>query len=1180
MQEKQKIIRKSSNKNKMKNCVNWKGLSKRIILLTFMVLFSWSVAYAQTVTADFPQENLSERLSRIMKNSNQSISFDVEQVKNIQVAAIKADKMPIEQLLRQSLNSTGFTYRKISGNNYIIVRAQQKPAVATSSPQSQAQPQPQRIRISGKVIDNGDKTTLPGVNILLKGTKNIMVTDINGMFNTTVERGSTLVFTYVGYEKKEVEIDGKTTNLVINMKTASASLQEVVVMARRKMNTESAVLQDRQQSSVVQDAISAALITKTASITTTQALQKVSGVTITDEKYVAVRGLGSRSVVGQLNGVRLASSDPDKSAIPLDLVPASLLDNITVYKTITPDKPADASAGIVELKTKSVPDKMTLEVLFQTGINTNIGIGGKYNSFWNNDMGTFGQKINDKNLSAEFKELSTQYPKGLSDIQQLISNSGYSFESQQEVNRINRIMQSFDPVMTTRYKQSPLNQLYSITFGNTYKLFGGKNSLGVIAGANYYKRTTDIVGGEVTQWSIYQGVVTGNPDIYSRRNIPNYITPNSLYMGKYQTYKENTGTETLTYGGLLGLTYQFNPRHEISMQYVGSWGGENQAINMSGAYEYTGLSGDVNSTIYSLKQTFRDLKTYNLQGEHKFLNSEYSPLLSYNLSTSQSGQNDPDSRYVSLVDYKPEGGYWYYSPIIAALNDQSEWQYSEHAYALTSGYVNGFGAYGTIQAEPNGRRWRNLEEDSYNHKADFSFPFRIFDKKQTFKTGFNYLYRERKFTENILYLPGSNFSSYGNIALINVQGNIDRMVSSDVVGIKVSDGNTGEGEFPVSGFLYNSKKSPNNYIGFYETSAFYGMLDLQLPADIRLTGGVRFEKTNIQSKVDTKDVYLDPSIASVDEEGNIVSVSFTNPVSVYKTNYKPYYSINLTKSVNKEMNFRFAYNTALARPELRELTNVFEFDPYQMGLIVGNPDLKNQHTQNLDFRWEWFPEIGEVFAISLFGKQIDDQLVKVFSLKTQGLAATYPEFPIIRFENDANTGRVWGIELEVVKDLGKLWGRDKELFIGSNLMLAESEIKKSAERLEANRFIDRHAPENSPLFEQAPYSINAYLNYNNSRSETDVTLSFNMVGERLVQINLTGEPDLYTQPEPTLDFVFSQQLAKRLILKGYAKNILNPDIKTVYANPKTGGKWYGKEYINRSYNRGSEIMIGLTYNLF
>jgi len=69
--------------------------------------------------------------------------------------------------------------------------------------------------------------------------------------------------------------------------------------------------------------------------------------------------------------------------------------------------------------------------------------------------------------------------------------------------------------------------------------------LGLILGGNYYRRTSNIYDGDLTQYSIYQGVVTGSPYIYSQRKIPNFTTTNNIVMGKYQTYKENTGVETL-----------------------------------------------------------------------------------------------------------------------------------------------------------------------------------------------------------------------------------------------------------------------------------------------------------------------------------------------------------------------------------------------------------------------------------------------------------------------------------------------------------------------------------------------------------------------------------------------------------------------------------------------------------
>ncbi|AYL99257.1 carboxypeptidase-like regulatory domain-containing protein [Mucilaginibacter celer] len=1124
-----------------------------IVLLITTCLQAAASAYAQKITIHEKGAQLSTIFKMVKDQSGQAVFYDNKHIKHIAPIDVDLTNASLEDALNTILKYQPLTYSII--DKVVVISPKKAEAVAA-------------ITIKGVVVDEKE-LPLPGVTAKLKGTGNVAITDVNGNFSIAVpETGGTLVFSFVGYQSKEVVVNASNRNINVKLLPTATSLGEVVVQARRNTRTENAVLDERRNASVVQDAISAQQIERTGSITTTQALQRVSGVTITDDKYVAVRGLGDRSVIGQLNGVRLASSDPDRSAIPLDLVPAALLDNITIYKTVTPDKPADAAAGIVELKTRSVPDSMVFEIVAQTGFNSNIGIGGSTNSFINSDMGFFGQKISKKNLSPEFKALSQQYPDGVGSIQQMIRNSNYSVDGWKEVDRVNRIMQGFDPVMTTRFKQAPLNQLYTATYGNSFNIFK-KHKLGVILGGNYYHHTTDIYGGDLTQYSIYQGIVTGNPDVYSFRNIPNYTTPNSLFMGKYQTYKEYTGAETLNYGVLAGLTYRFSPRHEVSMQYLGSWGGETQATNLRGRYEYTGLPGEVASTVYSLKQTFRNLNTYNLQGEHKFLRGDYSPKLSYNVASSTSSQNNPDYRFISLADYMPNGGGWYTRP----SGSSSSLVYTKHLYALTSGYVNGFGTYGIIQAEPNGRRWRNLKENNYNYKADLSIPFKFLGERQVFKTGINYLFRERTFTENQLLLPGSNFTGNKQLPLYDVEGDLDKLVSNAVIGVRPLAPGSGEGAQPIGGYMYNIQKSPNNYKGHYLTNALYGMLELKLTDELRVAGGVRFEMTNIGSAVDTAGVFIDPALTTT--VGDIAE-----PNSVYKTGYKPYYSVNATYTLNQKMNFRGAFNTTLARPELREITNVFEFDAFQMGLVVGNPNLVNQYTQNQDFRWEWFPNNGEVIAVSAFRKRIKNQLVKVFNLKTDGLAATYPEFPTIEFQNDPNTGTVWGMELEVVKDLGRIWDPMKNFFLGSNLLLAQSNIKKSDARYLANRSLDRFTPKNSPLFEQAPYSINAWLNYNNKKWGTDLTGTFNMVGERLVQINLTGEPDLYTRPVPLLDFVFSQRLNKHILFKGYFKNILNPAVKTVYANPDTGGKWYGNEYVNRSYMRGSEIMLGFTYKVF
>ncbi|MBO9727307.1 MAG: TonB-dependent receptor [Chitinophaga sp.] len=1136
-----------------------------ILLLMTLPAMGQVNVLQQKINISFRNEGITKCFSLLQQKGGVTFFYNPADVKVLD-KKYNADlnNKTVAEVLGYLLLNTGLEYEAVDGKKVVIRKIIIKESTA-----------PRKRTISGMITDAAKGSPVAHAEIMSQSTGQVVAADESGRFFIDVKDTSdVLVVYYVGYATKMVKA-GSLPVLLVLLKADSKTLAGVTVDARRKANTEVMLLNDRKNSAMISDGISAQNIEKTASITTTQALQRVSGVTVTDDKYVAIRGLGDRSVIGQLNGIRLASSDPDRSAIPLDLVPAGLLDNITIYKTTTSDKPADAAAGIVELKTKSVPEHQTLSITIQSGINSRTG--NYVNSFYNSDMGFLGGKVKGKGLSNDFQQLSAQYPNGLGDIQRQIAGSRNDPAMLAEANRINKVMHGFDPVLTTKYKKAPLNQIYSITYGNSYTVFK-KHQVGLIAGANYYSRTNDIYDGSLTQYSVYQGVLTGNSALYSPRVIPNYITPNNINLGKYLNYKENTGTQTLNYGFLGGLTYRFSPQHEISMQYLGSRGAETRASNLHGAYEYTGLPGKVYNLIYSLRQSYRTLNTFNLQGEHKFGKNEYAPKLSYNMATSSSTQDDPDYRFVNLADYRINGGSTYVPPVTTP-GEVPPISATPSLYSLVSGYVNGYGPYGIIQADPNGRRFRHLKEDNYNYKADITLPFKALNKKQDFKTGVNYLHRRRSFGENVLYLPGSNYGTGGALPLYEVNGNLDQLVGYDRIGIRPPSAYNEEGAPRTGGFLYNIQKSPNNYKGYYETRAFYGMLDLHLTEQLRFTGGVRFEMTDIQAAVDTSNVFLDPSITAKDASGNKVNLVYTEPNSIYKTDYEPYYSANLTYTLHKNMNFRLGYNTTLARPELRELTNVFDFDPFQFALVVGNPKLKNQQTTNYDFRWEWFPRPGEVISASVFYKEINNQLTKVFKQNSGGLEARFPEFPAIEFQNDPNKGKVYGIELEIVKNLSILTAAMKNFSLGSNLLLAQSEIKKTKERLESSRAIDRRAPANSPLFEQAPYSVNVFLNYNDSKTGTDITTTFNMVGERLIQVNLDGTPDLYSRPNPVLDIVFSQQLLKRLQLKGFAKNILDRPVEEVYANPGTGGNFYGKKYVRRSFYRGTEFMLGLTFNL-
>ncbi|WP_407426708.1 SusC/RagA family TonB-linked outer membrane protein [Arcticibacter sp.] len=85
-----------------------------------------------------------------------------------------------------------------------------------------------RINVTGTVKDSKGEV-LPGVTVKIKGTNSGTSTDINGVFRLNLPKGNeTLVFTYIGFQTKEVVASG--TNMDIQLIESANDLQEVVVV--------------------------------------------------------------------------------------------------------------------------------------------------------------------------------------------------------------------------------------------------------------------------------------------------------------------------------------------------------------------------------------------------------------------------------------------------------------------------------------------------------------------------------------------------------------------------------------------------------------------------------------------------------------------------------------------------------------------------------------------------------------------------------------------------------------------------------------------------------------------------------------------------------------------------------------------------------------------------------------
>jgi hypothetical protein len=85
-------------------------------------------------------------------------------------------------------------------------------------------------KVAGKVVDE-NKEPMPGVNVVVKGTTNGIITDTNG--NYVIQPGNikkdVLVFSFIGYEAKEIPVNGQST-INVTMSSSTELLNEVVAI--------------------------------------------------------------------------------------------------------------------------------------------------------------------------------------------------------------------------------------------------------------------------------------------------------------------------------------------------------------------------------------------------------------------------------------------------------------------------------------------------------------------------------------------------------------------------------------------------------------------------------------------------------------------------------------------------------------------------------------------------------------------------------------------------------------------------------------------------------------------------------------------------------------------------------------------------------------------------------------
>lgn len=440
--------------------------------------------------------------------------------------------------------------------------------------------------LQGTVTDTETGETIIGCNVLLQGTTMGNVTDLDGKFEIkNIPNGTyNLIFSFISYEKhieKVVLSKNSALNINVKLKPTSNQIQDVVVTAQRRSDTELSMLSATRQGLTIANGITSQQIARSQDKDASEVIRRIPGVSIRDGKFVIVRGLTERYNSVWLNGASTPSSESDVRAFSFDVIPSGLIDNILIYKTPSPELPADFAGAMINIKSKSLIDRNSISFSYSYGYHQ-----GTTNQNFYTYKGSNTDWLG-------FDKSSRIMPTGLpstADMKALFNQTDAA-----KIEQINNISKSFSTNMTPYLSTAKPDADFQMAINSRFTL--GDVSIGNITAVGYnytnsyensfraayvaypdtsykyiqqsYSSKTRI--NALCNWSFIFGK---NQKIEFRNIFNNYGMVKTLLKEGYDFYRQSNersyelGFESrLTYSGQLGGYHTFNDE-KIKLEWL------------------------------------------------------------------------------------------------------------------------------------------------------------------------------------------------------------------------------------------------------------------------------------------------------------------------------------------------------------------------------------------------------------------------------------------------------------------------------------------------------------------------------------------------------------------------------------------------------------------------------------
>jgi len=459
--------------------------------------------------------------------------------------------------------------------------------------------------IKGQIKDHKTGETLIGANVIIKGTNKGAIADFDGNFiiHNLAEGEYTIICSFISYQQiiiANVIVKANTaTELNFAMQSKAVSIAGATVRARAIRNSENALVAMQLRSATSVNGISQKEISMNGDGNAAASLSRVSGVTIQDGKYIYVRGLGDRYSRTDLNGAMVPSLDPEKNNIQLDLFPSSIINNMMVYKTFSPELPANFAGGYVNIETKKFPEEFMVEIGTSMGYNSQSTLNQGFISYKGGKTDFLG------------------YDDGTRAIPEAAQGDiPFRYQNDKELDNITR---SFNKTMAPTTKAAPFNHGMNFTIGNKNKIFG--KDLGYLFSYTYKHDYRYYEDGENGQYSL-----TSSKSNHLQRDLQ---------------YTDSRGIDYVLWGLMGSASIKLNDNSNISLNIIRNQGGNSSSRYQQGWNNYH----EVNVQTRSLQYAQRSFTTAQLLGEHTINKLKIKWHTAYSLST----QEQPDLRFFTNI---------------------------------------------------------------------------------------------------------------------------------------------------------------------------------------------------------------------------------------------------------------------------------------------------------------------------------------------------------------------------------------------------------------------------------------------------------------------------------------------------------------------------------------------------